>query len=145
MESHTLKRRIYVLCRPIFSGRNAQVRKAKKIRELVETSQAALQPLLQDITICQLVDTLRSLLKKKIFQSELRAKIEFPDLFVPSPLRDTQREESEADAARYAAEVLDGFESEINDEDLDETAEDTSLGHEGNQVMKKALTQVSLP
>ena len=48
-------------------------------------------------------------------------------------------------AARYAAEVLDGFESEINDDDLDETVEDTSFGHEGNQLMKKAPIQVSLP
>ena len=46
-----------------------------------------------------------------VYQSELKAKIVFPELFVSSPARDLQRAESENDAARSAAEALDELES----------------------------------
>src|SRR5438105_1726251 len=97
------KRRVYVLCRPIFSGINAQVRKLKKVKELVNNSRNSLQPLLRDIGEAKLVRILRYLLEGRIFESELRAKVEFPDLFRPSPFRDVQRQATEIDAARSTA------------------------------------------
>jgi hypothetical protein len=100
------RRQVYLLCRPIFSGNNAQVRKLKKVKELVEKSKTSLRPLLEDIGEAKLVEILRNLLENRIFESELRAKVEFPDLFRPSPFRDAQREASEIDAARSTAEAL---------------------------------------
>jgi len=43
------RRRVYVLCRPIFSGKNAQVRKQKKVKEMVENNKKSLRPLLKDL------------------------------------------------------------------------------------------------
>lgn len=101
------RRRIYLTCRPIFSGVNAQVRKQRKIKELVNKSKKSLQPLLRDIGEAKVIEILKSLLEKRIFESELRAKVEFPDLFRPSPFRNSQRQASEVDAARSTAAALD--------------------------------------
>jgi len=112
LSSDYYRRRAYVLCRPIFSGSDAQVRKTKKVKELVNKSKNSLEPLLRDIGKARLVEILRSLLENRIFESELRAKVEFPDLFRPSPLRHVQRQASEIDAARSVAEALDEIASQ---------------------------------
>ncbi|KAH8743138.1 hypothetical protein F5883DRAFT_665574, partial [Diaporthe sp. PMI_573] len=109
------RRRVYIQCRPIFSGKNAHERKGKKITALVEGSKS-LQPLLRDIRKDKLLQILQGLLNKGIFESELRAKVEFPDLFRPSPHRDALRHASELSAARSTAEVL----SEISSQDAKE-------------------------
>ncbi len=110
------RREVYLLCRPIFSGSNAQVRKLKKVKELVGNSKVALAPLLRDIGEAKLIEILRDLLESRTFESELRAKVEFPELFRPSPFRDAQRQASEMSAARSTAEALD----EITIQDGDE-------------------------
>ncbi|WYZ42167.1 hypothetical protein EsH8_V_001062 [Colletotrichum jinshuiense] len=95
------------MCRAVFSGNDAQIRKLKKIREILEMNKGSLMPLFQDLGEAKLVDVVRQLLEARIFESTLRAKIEFPELFRTSPQRDAQREASEADAARSTAEALD--------------------------------------
>lgn len=117
------KRRVYLACRAIFAGNNAQLRKQKKIREVVLKHQASLRPLIRDFTLDKVVDILKTLLEKQIFQSEVKAKIEFPELFVSSPARDVQRAASENDAARSAAELLEeiaSLEERENEADEDE-------------------------
>ncbi|KAL8407818.1 hypothetical protein RB594_006584 [Gaeumannomyces avenae] len=99
------RRRVYVQCRPIFSGENARERRGKKIIALVEGSNS-LHPLLREIGKDRVLQILQGLLDKGIFGSEHRAKVEFPDLFPPSPHRDAQRHASELSAARSTAEVL---------------------------------------
>ena len=49
---------------------------------------------------------MKTLLDQRVFEPELKAKIAFPELFQTSPARDVQRNESENDAARSAAEAL---------------------------------------
>ena len=105
------RRRVYVHCRPIFSGDNALVRKPKSIKTLVDSNRASLQPLLNDKTEQQVMDILRHLLERRIFESEICAKVEFPDLFRPPSLRDTQRQAFEEDAARSTEEVWDSIAS----------------------------------
>jgi hypothetical protein len=100
------RRRVYLACRAIFAGSNAQLRKLKKIRELVETRQVPLKPLIGDFGIPKVVEILRDLLDGRVFESELKAKVEFPELFVSTPERDVQRAESENHAAQSAAEAL---------------------------------------
>ncbi|KAF1979850.1 hypothetical protein BU23DRAFT_637267 [Bimuria novae-zelandiae CBS 107.79] len=82
--------RVYLVCRAIFTGQNAQLRKQTKIRELVEGHKTSLEPLTGDLGIHHVVDIIRDLLDERIFQSELKAKVEFPGLFVSSPERDIQ-------------------------------------------------------
>lgn len=120
------RRRVYLACKAIFTGNNAQLRKQKKIRELVERRRTSLGPLIGDFGIQGVVDILRGLLDDRIFQSELNAKVEFPELFLSSPERDIQRAESENHAAQSAAEALeeiaslDQFDNELDQEDDDQ-------------------------
>ncbi|KAI8228761.1 N-acetyl-6-hydroxytryptophan oxidase ivoB [Colletotrichum sp. SAR 10_86] len=49
---------------------------------------------------------MKQLLENRLFESDLRAKVEFPELFRTSPQQDAQREASEADAAKSVADCL---------------------------------------
>ncbi|KAI8245757.1 N-acetyl-6-hydroxytryptophan oxidase ivoB [Colletotrichum sp. SAR 10_96] len=49
---------------------------------------------------------MKELLENRLFESDLRAKVEFPELFRTSPQQDAQREASEADAAKSVADCL---------------------------------------
>ncbi|KAI8208702.1 hypothetical protein KHU50_003803 [Colletotrichum sp. SAR 10_65] len=49
---------------------------------------------------------MKQLLENRLFESDLRAKVEFPELFKTSPQQDAQREASEADAAKSVADCL---------------------------------------
>jgi hypothetical protein len=85
------------------------LRRQKKIKECVDRNRASLQQLLNDIGEQQVLDNLQSLLERRIFESEVRAKTEFPDLFRPSPFRDIQHQAFEDDAARSTEEALDSI------------------------------------
>lgn len=52
---------------------------------------------------------IKTLLERQIFESELKAKIEFPGLFQTSPAGGLQHTESENDTAHSEAEALEGF------------------------------------
>lgn len=82
------------------------------MKELVEQSRNSLKMLLEDLGHDAVIAILRSLLEGKIFESEIRAKIEFPELFRSSTIRDVQRQASEADAANSTAEALDEITSQ---------------------------------
>ena len=117
------KRRVYLACRPIFTGNNALLRKQKKIRELLDKHKSPLHPLIRDFDIIKIVEILKILLEKEIFQSEVKAKIEFPELFQSSPERNVQRAASENDAARSMAEALEEIESLEGGDDEPEDGE----------------------
>jgi hypothetical protein len=114
------RRRVYLACRAIFAGNNALLRKQKKIKELVVTHKRALKPLVADFGADKVVEILKLLLEAQIFQSELKAKIEFPELFLSSPVRDVQRAASEIDAARSMEEALEEI---LSDDDQDDPIE----------------------
>ncbi|KAN0068548.1 hypothetical protein V8E54_013272 [Elaphomyces granulatus] len=114
------KRRVYLACRPIFTGNNALLRKQKKIRELLDKHKSPLHPLVRDFDINKIVEILKILLEKEIFQSEVKAKIEFPELFQSSPERSVQRTASENDAARSMAEALEDIESLEAEDELED-------------------------
>jgi DNA polymerase kappa len=118
------RRRIYLACRPIFAGNNALLRKPKKIRELLLMHLKSIQPLVQDFSIETVADIVKVLLERRIFQSDVKAKLEFPELFHSSPARDAQRATSENDAARSVAEALEEVASrEDNSKSDDEEQE----------------------
>lgn len=122
-------RRVYLACRAIFTGEKAQLRKLKPVEQLVEAHKRSLGPLLDELGTKEVIRVIRALLERQIFLSELKAKAEFPDLFVSSPERDVQRAESENQAAQAAAEALveiaslEQFDNEVNQE----------VGHEDGQ------------
>lgn len=113
-------RRVYLACRAIFAGNNALLRKQKKILEVLrQHANVSLKPLIKDFGEEKVLEILKSLLEAQIFQSELKAKIEFPELFVTSLVRDVQRAASEIDATRSADEALDEILSMDDRDDLD--------------------------
>jgi hypothetical protein len=59
--------------------------------------------LIKDFGVGKIVEILKILLDARIFESELRAKIDFPKLFRSSPVREVQRTRSENDAIRSDA------------------------------------------
>jgi hypothetical protein len=99
------RRRVFLAYRTVFNGTNAHIRKIKKVREVVQ-SHKSFEPLIRDLDFDKVVDVVKSLLDQSIFESELQAKITFPELFRSSPARDVQRSASEVDAARSEAEAL---------------------------------------
>jgi hypothetical protein len=70
------------------NGTNAHIRKTKKIREVVQSHSKSFEPLIRDLDFDKVVDVVKSLLDQSIFESELQAKIAFPELFRSSPARD---------------------------------------------------------
>lgn len=114
------ERRVYLACRPIFAGNNALLRRHKKICELVKEHEESLHQLIRDFTTGKVVSIIKTLLERDIFYSDVKAKIEFPELYLSSPGRDVQRAASENDAARSAAEALDEIASHENGEDESE-------------------------
>lgn len=110
--SSTEKRRVFLACRPIFTtGENAQVRKQKSVRKIVDKHRKSLRALLADLGVDRVVEILRGLLEKRIFESEVQARAQFPELYSSSPAQNVRRAESENDAARSIAELLDEIES----------------------------------
>ncbi len=98
--------RIFLAYRAIFEGNSAQIRQPKVIMKVVVHHRASTQTLLKSLGEKHIVDTLKSLLERKVFQSELEAKLAFPDLFTTSFAQDVQHNASEADAAKSEAEAL---------------------------------------
>ncbi|RYO93700.1 hypothetical protein DL762_000905 [Monosporascus cannonballus] len=100
------KRRVYLASRGVFTGDKAHIRKLKTVRKVVEQHKASLRTLIHDLGEEKTIEAVRDLLERRIFESELRAKTEFPELFHSSPSQEIQREASEIDAARSAAEAI---------------------------------------
>ncbi|KAF4878826.1 hypothetical protein CGCSCA1_v002223 [Colletotrichum siamense] len=106
--SYTLeeRQRVYRTCRAIFSGDAALFRKPKKIKETLLHNRGSLKHVFQEFGEVKLADIVKQLLENRLFESDLRAKVEFPELFRTSPQQDAQREASEADAAKSVADCL---------------------------------------
>ncbi|KAG7290132.1 hypothetical protein NEMBOFW57_000129 [Staphylotrichum longicolle] len=113
------RRRVYIHFRALISGLDSQeVRKQKRVKELVDASWWSLGPLLQDIGQKQVSRILQSMRDSRLFESEAIAKREFPELFLPSPPLDVQREAAEDRAAKSREEILDSI-NFLHDEGLD--------------------------
>ncbi|RYP05984.1 hypothetical protein DL764_003444 [Monosporascus ibericus] len=133
------KRRVYLACRGVFTGDKAHIRQLKKVRKAVQQHKASLRSLIQDLGGEKTIEAVRDLLERRIFESELRAKIEFPELFHLSPNQEIQREASEVDAARSAAEAINEIASaEDSEADTDGEAADATVVN-GNEAESHAV------
>jgi hypothetical protein len=138
------KRRVYLACKPIFAGNNVQLRRYKKICELVKEHEESLRQLIDDFTTGKVINILKILLERDIFQSDIKAKIEFPELYLSSPARDVQRAVSEDNAARSVAEALDEIASREDKEDKSENAV-KSAGLPSTEDSRKSAHMTLLP
>jgi hypothetical protein len=91
-----------------FKGTEAQVRKARKVRELILKKQyiADVRNLIREHNLENVYNVAKALLEQQIFESILKAKIRFPEIFEVSPAHSTERSASEAEAARTEADAI---------------------------------------
>ena len=104
--SHESLQDIFLSCRSVFTGQNAQVRRPKKVRELLQQHESSIRPLMNRYPLDTVADIARNLLERRVFESNMWAKIEFPELYEASASRGAQRTASEIEAARSEAEAL---------------------------------------
>lgn len=106
--AHSLrdKQRVYLECREIFSGASAHLRRSKKILKLLNRKEQYLISLNRELTKGKVLDILKILLQKGVFESQEKAKIEFPEIFHSTSILDLQRRVSENDAVTSTAKVL---------------------------------------
>jgi hypothetical protein len=99
-------RRVFLAYRTLFTGPEAQIRKSTKVRKIVTKHQGSFHPLIRDLGLPKIVEIVKILLDQQVFESELKAKIVFPELFQTSPERNVQRNASEKEATRSIAEAI---------------------------------------
>lgn len=100
------QQRIFLAYRALFAGQNAQVRQAKTIRKILISSKTLSSPLVQKLGLDKVVSVLKELLQRKVFSSELKAKLAFPVLYETSPEQNARHEASDVGAAKEEAEAL---------------------------------------
>ena len=102
------ERLVYLALRNIFKGADAQLRRPKKVRELIQKHQhcADVRDLLEEHNVDTVCSTAKILLDNQIFESTLKAKIRFPEVFEVSPAQSAEREASEAEAAKTEEDAI---------------------------------------
>lgn len=116
------KRRIFMTYRSVFSSTTAQLRRPKAVRKIVQKHGGLSKDLVKELGLQKVVSVLTHLLEKRLFESELNAKVEFPELYESETTRSIQRAASEDEAARSESEVLNAIDAEM------ENVEGTSAG-----------------
>ena len=100
------QRLVYLHCSSVFKGDRAQIRKPKKVSEALSKHRQSIKTLTNEFPLDAIATVAKTLLDEKIFESEARAKLHFPELFQPSETQEAEREASEAEVARIEAEVV---------------------------------------
>ena len=113
-------RLVYLHCSSIFSGANAQVRRVKKISQLLEKHKASIKILTREFTLPAIAAVAKELLEEQIFKSLPRAKLRYPELFQPSGTQEAERAASEAEVIRIEAEAAQDIVLTSDDEGGDE-------------------------
>jgi hypothetical protein len=106
LQSDPDERLVYLACQHIFRGPNSQVRKFKTIKGLIRQNELSLTDILREYDIDRTSSVAKKLLEIQVFDSTLKAKIRFPELFDVSPTQSAEREASEVDAAREEANTV---------------------------------------
>ncbi|KAF2453301.1 hypothetical protein BDY21DRAFT_382199 [Lineolata rhizophorae] len=104
------RQRVYLSYRAIFTGQNAKI-KQKAVRPLVDKHAKTFRKMHREIGLEKVVNILKDLLQKEVFESDRRAREVFPEVFLSSRAKNTERAASENDAARSEAETLRALES----------------------------------
>lgn len=107
MKNQRDERSVYLALNIVFRGADAQVRRPKKIRELILKRQynVHVRDLIQAHNIDNVCNAPRTLLEQQIFESTLKAKVRFPGVFEVSLAQSAERSASEIEAARSETEA----------------------------------------
>ncbi|KAL8780665.1 MAG: hypothetical protein Q9194_000768 [Teloschistes cf. exilis] len=132
-------RLVYLHCSSIFSGAHAQVRKAKKISQLLAKHKASIKILTKEFTLAAIAAVVKELLEGRVFESSARAKLRYSELFQPSGSREAGRAASEAEIPRIEAEAA----QDINPTSEDEEGPDIEKDAE-HEAVSKSVEAVEL-
>lgn len=136
------KRQVFLSCKAIFTGPNASLRKSKAIQKRITEHQDVLSTLISNFEIKRVASIVKALLEKQVFQSNVKAEMEFPDLFAPSPAKEAQHDAIEAEASRSAADILKETTLVYEREDSERTQAPSEPLSVELQVPAKAQVQV---
>ncbi|KAL9585593.1 MAG: hypothetical protein Q9203_004180 [Teloschistes exilis] len=139
-------RLVYLHCSSIFSGAHAQVRKAKKISQLLAKHKASIKILTKEFTLAAIAAVVKELLEGRVFESSARAKLRYSELFQPSGSREAGRAASEAEIPRIEAEAAQDINPTSEDEegpDIEKDAEHEAVGLQ--QSTSQAHQALSIP
>jgi hypothetical protein len=105
------ERVVYLTLKNVFMGNVAEMRKLATIRKVIqkERRQSEVESLVSAHGLETICITARRLLLEGIFESTMRAKIRFPEVFDVSPTQSAEREASEAEAVRCEATAISQF------------------------------------
>ena len=136
-------RLVYLHCSSIFRGANAQVRKLKKIVQLLQQHKASIEILTREFSLPAIAAVVKELLEDQIFESLSRARLRYPELFQPSETREAEREASETEVIRMEAEAAQDIVLTSDDEGADECLEYEQGGQRGEpEGMSKDKVEV---
>ncbi|PLN86450.1 hypothetical protein BDW42DRAFT_190040 [Aspergillus taichungensis] len=105
------KQRVFLACRPIFAGFQANLRKLKLIEKRIADHEHLVRPMLPGFNLKRTAVIAKDLLQREVFKLDMKARVEFPELYVSSPAREVQHDAFEDEAARSVAEILDDIAS----------------------------------
>jgi hypothetical protein len=97
------ERLVYLALKGVLQSQDVHIRQEKKIRTIIQRQQnhAGIQHLIQEYGIDGLCQTAKALFRDQIFESTLKAKVRFPEVFEVSPGQTAERTMSEQEAARH--------------------------------------------
>jgi hypothetical protein len=97
------ERLVYLALKGVLQGQDVHVRQEKKVRKLIEKQQnhIDIKQLIQTYGMDSLCQTAKALLRDQIFESTLKAKIRFPEVFEVSPNQTAERAISEYEASKH--------------------------------------------
>ena len=102
------ERVVYLALKNVFKGSYAEIRQLKAVQKHITKykEQAEVADLVREHNIDTICNVARTLLTEQIFESTLKAKLRFPEVFDVSPAQSAEREASEAEAARNEANAI---------------------------------------
>lgn len=100
------QRLVYLHCSSIFTGANAQIRRLKKITQILSQHRKSIKILTNEFPLDAIAAVAKRLLDEQIFEARARAQLRFPELFQPSETQEAERDASEAEVARTEAETV---------------------------------------
>lgn len=100
------QRLVYLHCRSLFDGVNAQLRREKSILRILKSHKTSIVFLTQEFSLEAICSIAKGLLQEGIFESTSRARLRFPEVFETTAAQRSERVASEAEVARSEAEAI---------------------------------------
>lgn len=128
------ERVVYLALKNVFKGPEAGIRQSKAVHKLISKHKAHAEvvDLIREHDFETVCTVARTLLTEQIFESTLKAKLRFPEIFDVSSAQSAEREASEAEAAKNESnairEAVQGHQENSHDTTMPEEAAESKIG-----------------